>query len=75
MSTSISNPATTQIGFGITGNGPKDTVSISVSIETEATFLLFQLGLVDRVIVLSMSASCSSATCPDLKENADGGEI
>lgn len=38
--------------------------TFSVSIETEATFLLFQLGLVDRVIVLSMSASCSSATCP-----------
>jgi hypothetical protein len=29
--------------------------TFSVSIETEATFLLFQLGLVDRVIVFSMS--------------------
>jgi len=41
--------------------------TFSVSIETEATFLLFQLGLVDRVIVLSMGASCSSATCPTLE--------
>ena len=41
--------------------------TFSVPIETEATFLLFQLGLVDRVIALSMSASCSSATCPTLE--------
>lgn len=41
--------------------------TFSVSIETEATFLLFQSGLVHRVIVFSMSASCSSATCPTLE--------
>ena len=41
--------------------------TFSVSIETEATFLLFQLGLVDRAIVFSMSASCSSATRPTLE--------
>ena len=45
----------------------ESAATFSVSIETEATFLLFQLGLVDRVIVLSMSASCSSAKCPTLE--------
>jgi hypothetical protein len=41
--------------------------TFSVSIETEATFLLFQLGLVGRAIVFSMSASCSSARRPALE--------
>jgi hypothetical protein len=41
--------------------------TFSVSIETEATFLLFQLGLVGRAIVFSMSVSCSSATRPTLE--------
>jgi hypothetical protein len=41
--------------------------TFSVSIETEATFLPFQLGLVDRAIVFSMSTSCSSAMRPALE--------
>jgi hypothetical protein len=41
--------------------------TFSVSIETEATFLPFQLGLVGRAIVFLMSASCSSATRPTLE--------
>jgi hypothetical protein len=41
--------------------------TFSVSIETEATFLLVQLGLVGRAMVFSMSASCSSATRPTLE--------
>jgi hypothetical protein len=41
--------------------------TFSVSIETEETFPLFQLGLVDLVIVFLTSASFSSATCPTLE--------